>query len=279
MNEIAILDNEGEIKQLRIPGLSIHPDVLRPIAIETQRGIFAPIHDSQGKIIKLINVATKEVTDLSSVDPFGRGIPEDIPTSWTYWGKNYDAEAGLVYFGKRYYSPLLREWLTPDPMKQSEDLYEYCLGNPFLYFDPDGQFSLTFLQIAWGAGVAITTPIWGPYAVATAAGVAAAYGLHKVCEHMEEKRHARWREKNYQPPNNWDCYRNKAGELQRQVEKGQAPDSVDRVDKGTGPHEKEHVHFKDDHALNYDGTWKHGGRRVSNREKAWLEGNGWRAPQ
>lgn len=73
--------------------------------------------------------------------------------------------------------------------------------------------------------------------------------------------------------------RKKAGELQKQVEKGNAPTSVDRVDKGRGPHEKDHVHFKDDHALNHDGTWKHRGRKVTNKEKEWLEDNGWMAPQ
>jgi YD repeat-containing protein len=74
MNEIAILNSEGEVKELRIPGISIHPDVLRPVAIETESGVFAPIHDRQGKIIKLINIQTKEVIGLDEVDPFGRGI-------------------------------------------------------------------------------------------------------------------------------------------------------------------------------------------------------------
>jgi hypothetical protein len=73
--------------------------------------------------------------------------------------------------------------------------------------------------------------------------------------------------------------RKKAGDLQRQVEKGQAPDSVDRVDKGLGPHEKDHVHFKDDHALNHDGSWKHGGRNIRNKEKKWLQDNGWKLPE
>ncbi len=259
MNEIAILDSEGEVKELRIPGISIHSDVLRPVAIETKGGIFAPIHDCQGKIIKLINIATKEVIGLDEVDPFGRGIPEDLPTAWVFSGKNYDSEAGLVYFGKRYYSPELKAWLTPDPLKQTENPYEFCLGNPLSYFDPDGQWAFTLLTVAWGAGAAITAPVWGPYALATAAGATVGYLGYKAYE-------------------SWDCHRTKAGELQKEVEKGRVPDSVDRVDKGLGPYEKDHVHFKDDHALNHDGTWKHGGRNVTNKEKKWLEENGWEVP-
>ena len=53
---------------------------------------------------------------------------------------------------------------------------------------------------------------------------------------------------------------------------------MDRVDKGIGPYEKDHVHFKDDHALNHDGTWKHGGRNITNKERKWLEENGWGIP-
>ncbi len=35
-SEYAILDASGEVKELRIPGLSFHEGVLRPISIETR---------------------------------------------------------------------------------------------------------------------------------------------------------------------------------------------------------------------------------------------------
>ena len=49
-----------------------------------------------------------------------------------------------------------------------------------------------------------------------------------------------------------------AGNIQRQVERGQVPREIDRVDKGRGPYEKDHIELKDGRALNRDGTWKHG---------------------
>ena len=49
-NEIAILDGEDRVKQLRIPGLPFRKGVLRAIAIETENAIYAPIHDIQGNI-------------------------------------------------------------------------------------------------------------------------------------------------------------------------------------------------------------------------------------
>ena len=38
------------------------------------------------------------------------------------------------------------------------------------------------------------------------------------------------------------------------------------------------MHFKDGNALNQDGTWKHGGRELTNEEKKYLKGIGWKIP-
>jgi len=73
--------------------------------------------------------------------------------------------------------------------------------------------------------------------------------------------------------------------MQKQVERGQAPTKgpkgVDRVDKGRGPNEKDHVHLKDGRALNSDGTWKHGSGSTSSiprKVRNWLKRNGWDLP-
>ena len=71
-----------------------------------------------------------------------------------------------------------------------------------------------------------------------------------------------------------------AGKLQREVEKGQAPKDVERVDNGnpaTGT--KPHVHFKDGTSLNNDGTVhdkKNGNPNPSNKTRKWLKSHGWK---
>jgi RHS repeat-associated protein len=187
-NEMAIFDRNSQIKELRIPGLSTHKDILRPIAIETNDAIYAPIHDVQGNIIRLINISNREVTMTHSEDPFGRDLSDDVPTSWIFAGKCYDKEAGLVYFGRRYYSPDLKQWLTPDPMEQGSNLYQYCLDNPFAYCDPNGEWAIPLLSIAWGAGATITAPIWAPYAIAAAAGATVGYWGYKAYDHWQESK-------------------------------------------------------------------------------------------
>ena len=69
------------------------------------------------------------------------------------------------------------------------------------------------------------------------------------------------------------------GSLQQQVEKGQAPREVDRVDKPHVPGQKPHVHFKDGTSLNNDGTLHdvHKGTPApSNKTIDWLNNNGWK---
>ena len=63
--------------------------------------------------------------------------------------------------------------------------------------------------------------------------------------------------------------------MQKEVERGQAPKSVDSVHKGLIPNEKDHVHFTDGSARNQDGTWKHGFSDISNKVKDWLGKHGW----
>jgi hypothetical protein len=69
--------------------------------------------------------------------------------------------------------------------------------------------------------------------------------------------------------------------MQRQVERGQAPNEVDRVDKGNpnDPGDKDpHVHLKDGRALKDNGEWKHGGGEIVKAVRDWLTGHGWTVP-
>lgn len=73
-----------------------------------------------------------------------------------------------------------------------------------------------------------------------------------------------------------------AGRMQREVERGQAPSEVDRVDRGnpSDPGDAEpHVHFNDGKALTQSGRWKHGAGEISRAVREWLEQHGWSAPQ
>ena len=57
-------------------------------------------------------------------------------------------------------------------------------------------------------------------------------------------------------------------QAKQQVRRGQAPRTVERVDPARGDFGQDEVHFKDGSALKRDGTWKHRGKSLTNKEKA-----------
>ena len=65
--------------------------------------------------------------------------------AWMYFtGKQLDDETGLMFYGARYYSPILGRFITPDtvvqaPMNpQTLNRYSYCGNNPVNLVDHDG---------------------------------------------------------------------------------------------------------------------------------------------
>ena len=124
---------QGIAKEPKIPGLTA------PVAIEINQKPYTPIADVQGTIRLLINSKTAEIFKRNHCDAFGSGLSNDIP--YAYAGKRYDPKTGLLYFGKRYYDPSLRRWLTPDPIgpEDHSNLYQYVFNNPFRYQDPTGE--------------------------------------------------------------------------------------------------------------------------------------------
>jgi len=68
-------------------------------------------------------------------------------------------------------------------------------------------------------------------------------------------------------------------QIEQKIKKGQAPKNIKRADKGKVKGEQDHIHLEDGSALNKDGSWKHGGRDLTNKEKDWLADNGWNLPE
>jgi len=142
---------------------------------------YAPIIDVQGITRYLVDWKTKEIFKQNDCDVFGSGLTDEIP--YAYSGKRYDPQTGLLYFGKRYYDPTWRRWLTPDLIgpEDHSNLYQYVFNNPFRYQDPTGEFAFAIPLLFWGIEFAvptlsacITTIIYG------AAAGTALYGGYKA---------------------------------------------------------------------------------------------------
>ena len=81
----------------------------------------------------------------SSVDYTVDGLPlienaqtGDLGLDCSYCGKFYDKDMRLYDFGYRFYSPDVARFTTEDPVRDSENWYSYCRGNPIDYSDDLG---------------------------------------------------------------------------------------------------------------------------------------------
>ena len=120
--------------------------------------------------------------------------------AWHYASKRLDPELNLIYYGKRYYDPVLGRWLTTDPAGfwDSANLYQYVLNNPFRYRDPDGQFVFAIPLLILGAELVVPslTAVAIPIIYGAITG-AVAYGGYKAVQALNEKHDdtASWKNK------------------------------------------------------------------------------------
>ncbi|MFA5810980.1 MAG: RHS repeat-associated core domain-containing protein, partial [bacterium] len=74
-----------------------------------------------------------KVTSGYRYDPFGN-VNFSIgngKNQYRFAGKHYDDETGFIYFGGRYYDPLIGRFISPDPMSEGINPYSYVNNNPF----------------------------------------------------------------------------------------------------------------------------------------------------
>jgi RHS repeat-associated protein len=138
-NEIGAADASGTLIELRILGLGRGAEIGASIAIELDGRSYAPIHDLRGNIIKLVS-ETGQVAESYSYTAFGEETASNPRNPWRFSSKRTDTEFNLIYYGRRFYSPALGRWLTPDPQGFTDgmNLYAFVHNNPLLKFDPYG---------------------------------------------------------------------------------------------------------------------------------------------
>ena len=84
--------------------------------------------------------------------PYGEVFVEErnsqFSTNYLFNAKELDNETGLYYYGARYLDPTGAMWLSVDPMWEKYagmSPYNYCMGNPVVYVDPDGRENTIYL--------------------------------------------------------------------------------------------------------------------------------------
>ncbi|WP_320018251.1 RHS repeat-associated core domain-containing protein [Labilibaculum manganireducens] len=92
---------------------------------------------------------------------YGQGQEPTLRLDRGYTGHEHLLAFGLINMNGRVYDPLLKRFLSPDNYVQLYDFtqnfnrFGYCLNNPLIYTDPDGEFIVTAFLI----GLAVSAVI------------------------------------------------------------------------------------------------------------------------
>ena len=177
-----------------ISGLArvVHSNDPLPTLDGNPQHVLLLIDDPLGSMSSVVDQATGELVEQATYDGFG-GIDSDYrPERWRsyrekqrFTGKEDDIEAGLVYFGSRYYNPALGRWISPDPLTvhglaSDPNPYAFVNSSPLRFVDTlglDGDACLPPENICGGTGdpfgfeVGSGTPAGSPPGGASGGGV------------------------------------------------------------------------------------------------------------
>ena len=94
-------------------------------------------YDGHGNLINENGNYSTNVYDAygNKTEDFGTG---DAP--FGYCVEYTDSESEFVYLRNRYYDPSTGSFITEDPIKDGNNWYGYCAGNPVNGWDPSGLF-------------------------------------------------------------------------------------------------------------------------------------------
>ncbi len=177
-NEIASFDRTFNCRQLRVLGATPHAEIGSAVAVELKDKLYVPIHDLQGNVAQLISMNDEPITSYR-YSAFGEEeVVGPAKNPWRFSSKRVDDETGLVYFGRRFYSPSLGRWLSPDPsgFDDGMNLYQYVHNAPLTHCDDYGLISYHYRN-GWQS-----EPYWSPYSIE--------YGItHKTPAHLDPSVH------------------------------------------------------------------------------------------
>jgi RHS repeat-associated protein len=247
----------------------------------TWRGalLFPTYSDGSGRMCATGSILNCVQSGWAPMDTYqGRRFATAWP-EWSWLGTLLEGKTestGLQYRRNRYYDPTTGRFTQEDPIGLAGGLnaYGFANGDPVNFSDPFGlcprfpacafAMAAAYGDVGETIGLAIGTAIepGGGTAVGAETGATIGEVLGFVVAAASDNPRS-------------------AGGMQKDVEKGRAPRTVDRVDPGnkSDPGDKDpQIHFKDGSALTREGRWKHGTRTLTNTEKKWILKNKWTLP-
>jgi RHS repeat-associated protein len=141
----------GDYSQTEVPYLFANGVRLARVVHGDSTRVYLELGDHLGSTSVVLDHATGELVQRDTAYAYGAAEssyrPEkfgEFREDYRFTGKEDDVEVGLIYFGKRYYAPLLQRWISPDPLaihapgEADLNLYAYVHGRVLVAVDPVG---------------------------------------------------------------------------------------------------------------------------------------------
>lgn len=121
---------DGKVKELRVLGEGLGAEIGAGLFFQLDGTTYYPIHDQRGSLVTLLQASKPAAT--CRYTAFGEELTTTKLSPWRFSSKRHDPESGFIYFGRRYYSPNLGRWMTPDPQgfQDGPNLYAYVKNSP-----------------------------------------------------------------------------------------------------------------------------------------------------
>ena len=148
--------NKYYTRGLELISADIQENVTEDTTENTTNPYFHKIHiqDGHGSVTALVE--NSKITDTYTYDSYGIILKKtgDTDNDYLYTGEQYNESTGLYYLRARYMSPETGTFTTMDTYAGTLDnpvslhKYLYANGNPVMYTDPTGNFSLMETNVA-----------------------------------------------------------------------------------------------------------------------------------
>ena len=128
-----ILESSGSTTSIYVYGNGINYR-------KTGNSVYTYTTNAHGDVVNYAEGTT--VVKEYCYDAFGNELDEydsrESENPLRYCGEYYDAETGLYYLRNRYYDPQTGRFITEDTIRDGNNWYVYCNGNPIMFTDSSG---------------------------------------------------------------------------------------------------------------------------------------------
>ncbi len=142
----------GEVRGGQITTLLTGLAVDEAIARYAPTGRLTQLGDHLGSVVRQINEAGS-TQSTAAYSPYGEAAitGDEQQNSTGYTGREND-KTGLYFYRARYYDPILKRFISEDPIGIAGglNLYQYVGGDPVSYVDSDGQLPIVPILVTGG---------------------------------------------------------------------------------------------------------------------------------